>query len=51
MNTTAIAYIPNAGRSLEILVYAIAVVFTNVRELRLLDTGNKTTKKASTIYR
>jgi len=35
VNTTAIAYIQKVGRSLKTLVYAIAVVFTNVRELRV----------------
>jgi len=35
VNTTAIAYMQKVGRSLNILVYAIAVVFTNVRELRV----------------
>jgi len=35
VNTTAIAYTQKVGRSLNILVYAIAVVFTNVRELRV----------------
>ena len=35
VNTTAIAYGQKVDRSLKILVYAIAVVFTNVRELRV----------------
>ena len=35
VNTTAIAYGQKPGRSLKVLVYAIAVVFTNVRELRV----------------
>jgi len=35
VNTTAIAYIQKVSRSLKTLVYAIAVVFTNVRELRV----------------
>ena len=35
MKTAAIAYGQKVGRSLEILVYAIPVVFTNVRELRV----------------
>jgi hypothetical protein len=35
VNTTAIAYKQKVGRSLKNLVYAIAVVFTNVRGLRV----------------
>ena len=35
VNSAAIAYGQKVGRSLKILVYAIAVVFTNPRELRV----------------
>jgi len=35
VNTTAIAYMQKGGGSLKILVHAIAVVFTYVRELRV----------------
>jgi len=40
VNTTAIAYTQKVGRSLKMLVYAIAVVFTNVRELRVVATSD-----------
>jgi len=36
VNTTAIAYGQKIGRSLMVLVYAIAVVFTNVMRLRVV---------------
>ena len=35
VNTTAIVYKQKVGQSLKILMYAIAVVSTNVRELRV----------------
>jgi len=35
VNTTVIAYGQKIGRSLMVLVYAIAVVFTNVMRLRV----------------
>ena len=37
VNTTAIAYGQKIGRSLIILVYALAVVFTNVMRLRVVE--------------
>ena len=36
VNTTAVAYGPKVGQSLQTFVYAIVVVFTNARELLVL---------------